>query len=289
MWWRRATPPAWVDRLILRLGRDRSLLLNAGSLFGSTHLTAGLGAVYWAIAARIFPASVVGVGAAGISSMQLIAQLATFGLGTVLMGELRGTMARACAWWLSSLGLVASIGAGLAIGFLLVSARLVPELAGLRTPAAIVVFAFGVGGDGLGPRSGPGPARTAARRPAAAPECGRVGREARRSCCCRPGGAGELERTGAPGHVGHRQRGLDGRAPRDPDRGGDGPARAVDLAGHRRGRRPRVPAPPPEPRRSSRRACCCRSSSRPSCRLRRRRTSTSPCSSRASDGPSRRR
>ncbi|HEX5239885.1 MAG TPA: hypothetical protein VFW20_02705, partial [Candidatus Limnocylindrales bacterium] len=47
---------------------NRSLLGNAASLFGSTVLTGGLGAVYWAIAARLFTPESVGVAAAAISS-----------------------------------------------------------------------------------------------------------------------------------------------------------------------------------------------------------------------------
>jgi O-antigen/teichoic acid export membrane protein len=131
-------------------GRNRPLLVNAGSLFGSTLLTAGLGAIYWAIAARVFPAAAVGVGAAAISSMQLLAQLATFGLGTVLMGELAEHHRSDLRLIGSALGLVAAIGAGLAVIFVPISAWLVPALAGLREPVGVVLFATGVGATAAG-------------------------------------------------------------------------------------------------------------------------------------------
>src|SRR5262245_44850587 len=124
--------PAW-------LGAHRSLFLNAGSLFGSTLLTAGLGAIYWAIAARLFPAAAVGLGAAAISTMTLLAQLATFGLGTVLMGELAEHRQSGRRLIASALGVTAASGAGIAIAFLLVASSLVPELSGLRIPTGVVV------------------------------------------------------------------------------------------------------------------------------------------------------
>jgi len=134
-----------LDRLIDRvLGRHRSLLLNAGSLFGSTLLTGLLGAVYWAIAARLFAATAVGVGAAAISTMQLMAQLATFGLGTMLMGELAEHHASDRRLILSSLGVTGLVGAVLGLGFVFLSVWLVPDLGGLREPGGYLLFACGV-------------------------------------------------------------------------------------------------------------------------------------------------
>lgn len=128
----------------LVLGDHRSLILNAGSLFGSTLLTAGLGAAYWAIAARLLPASAVGVGAATISTMQLMAQLATFGLGTMLMGELAEHPASERRLILTSLAVTSAAGLALGAACILLASSLVPQLAELRTAAGLVLFASGV-------------------------------------------------------------------------------------------------------------------------------------------------
>jgi O-antigen/teichoic acid export membrane protein len=141
---------AVLGRMSPWLVRHRQLLVNAGSLFGSTLLTAGLGALYWAIAARVLPPSAVGVGAAAISSMQLLAQLATFGLGTVLMGELAEHHRSDLRLIGSALGLVATIGVALAVIFVLVSSWLVPALAGLRIPIGVALFAAGVAATAAG-------------------------------------------------------------------------------------------------------------------------------------------
>jgi O-antigen/teichoic acid export membrane protein len=137
-------------RLWALLGGHRSLLFNAGTLFGSTLLTAGIGSIYWAIAARVFPATAVGVGAAAISSMQLIGQVATFGLGTVLMGELAGHRASKRSLIDPALAVTALVGAGLAALFVLLAGAVVPDLVVLRAPLGIVLFAIGVAATAAG-------------------------------------------------------------------------------------------------------------------------------------------
>jgi O-antigen/teichoic acid export membrane protein len=120
------------------------MVVNAATLFGSTLLTAGLGAVYWALAARVFDPSAVGIAAAAISSMLLIGQVATFGFGTVLIGELArhgGAERRLIA---SALAICATAGVVFGAVFVIVSASVVPELNPLRDPAGIALFAAGV-------------------------------------------------------------------------------------------------------------------------------------------------
>lgn len=64
------------------------LLRSALALASTTVVTAGLGFVYWTVAARAFPASDVGQSSTAIAAMNLIAPLTLLGLGTLLMTEL---------------------------------------------------------------------------------------------------------------------------------------------------------------------------------------------------------
>jgi O-antigen/teichoic acid export membrane protein len=72
----------------LRSAANRELLVNAGSMIGTTVVTSGLGFVYWWVAARQFPAEAVGFASAAISAMSLIGTIGIVGLGTLLIGEL---------------------------------------------------------------------------------------------------------------------------------------------------------------------------------------------------------
>lgn len=62
--------------------------MNAGSLVGTTAVTAGLGFVYWLVAARVFSPEAVGLASASISAMSLLGFIGMLGLGSLLMGEL---------------------------------------------------------------------------------------------------------------------------------------------------------------------------------------------------------
>jgi O-antigen/teichoic acid export membrane protein len=137
-------PKAILARIGIVLDAHRALLLNAGSLFGSTILTAGIGAVYWALAARVFQPNAVGLGAAAISSMQLIAQLSTFGLGTVLMGELAAHHPSQRSLIGSALVVTMAIGAALATVFATVAGLILPQLSDLRGALGVALFAVGV-------------------------------------------------------------------------------------------------------------------------------------------------
>ena len=64
------------------------MLLDAGSLIIAMALTAGLGFVYWVIAARYYPQELVGLASAAISSMLLLGEVGQFGLTTMLVGQL---------------------------------------------------------------------------------------------------------------------------------------------------------------------------------------------------------
>ena len=96
-------------------------------LLGSASISA-LGLVYWLIAARIYPADVVGIGSAALSMLMLVSGLSQLGLTSVLVRYLpaahRSGM-RLVLWSYSATALVstaAGVGAALAV------AALVPDL-----------------------------------------------------------------------------------------------------------------------------------------------------------------
>lgn len=75
--------------------QHRDLLDNASTLLATTGVTAALGFVYWAVAARCFSQRAVGYGSAAVSAMTLIGTIGMLGMGTVLIGELPRRRGRA--------------------------------------------------------------------------------------------------------------------------------------------------------------------------------------------------
>ncbi len=69
-------------------GSRGDLVKNAVSLFNATLINSILGFAFWAIAARLLPASAVGYGSAATSVMTLLGTIGMFGLGSLLIGEL---------------------------------------------------------------------------------------------------------------------------------------------------------------------------------------------------------
>ena len=140
------SPDGGRDRLRLRrhvgLGANRRLIADATGLFGTTVVTAGLGAVYWVLAARLLPANAVGLGGAAISAMTLIARVGTVGLGTLLLAELPVQPESARRLVTSSLAIAGGISAMLAVAFSLASAWFTstPNASG---PIAAVFLALG--------------------------------------------------------------------------------------------------------------------------------------------------
>jgi O-antigen/teichoic acid export membrane protein len=123
--------------------RHRALLANAGSMVGATLATSLLGVAFWFVAAQHFSQAAVGVAGAAVSAMLLIGFVASFGLGTLLMGELprREGAQRS----LLSAALLSAAAAGLALG--LVFALLAPLLTANLSPlseTALAAAAFGL-------------------------------------------------------------------------------------------------------------------------------------------------
>ena len=71
-------------RGILSRIKDR-LLLNAGYLLGVTLVGTATGFIFWTLAARLYDAQQVGLAASVISIVQLLAGIASMGLGLGLV------------------------------------------------------------------------------------------------------------------------------------------------------------------------------------------------------------
>lgn len=121
------------------------LVRSAAALFSTSLLTSGLGFLYWAAAARLYDATVVGESATAIAAMSLLAPVAMLGLGTLLIAELPARTERRGELLVAAAGLSAAAGAVLA----LLAALLLPEsflgLPGIGSePGATALFVVGV-------------------------------------------------------------------------------------------------------------------------------------------------
>jgi O-antigen/teichoic acid export membrane protein len=132
--------------------RQRGFLVRSAlALVSTSFLTSGLGFIYWAVSAHLFPPSNIGEAATAIAAMNLIAPLTTLGFGTLLLAELPAMRARRSEL-VSTTAVVSGIfGGGLA---LICAMVLPPELLGLpgigRDVSATLLFAAGVSAQGVG-------------------------------------------------------------------------------------------------------------------------------------------
>jgi O-antigen/teichoic acid export membrane protein len=127
-------------------GRSLSFLVRSAlGLVSTSFLTSGLGFVYWAAAAQLYDATVVGESATAIAAMNLLSPVAMLGLGTLLVSELPKRTGRRGEIVVAAAALSAAAGAVLA----LLAALLLPgEFLGLpgigHDPGATALFVFGV-------------------------------------------------------------------------------------------------------------------------------------------------
>lgn len=121
------------------------ILVNAGSLIGTTVITSGLGFIFWWLAARRFPLEAVGIASASISTMMLLGTFCMLGLGTLLITELPrqpGQEGRLISTALIVVGGVGgSVGAIFAVLAPSVSVEFLPLRASIEN---MLVFALGV-------------------------------------------------------------------------------------------------------------------------------------------------
>ena len=133
-------------RVLLQLAKaNRVMLINAGSLIGTTAVTSALGFAYWWLAARQFPAETVGVSSAAISAMTLLGLFCMLGLGTLLMGELPRQPGREASLISAALIVVGGVGGCAGIVFALIAPFVAVGFQPLRASLGdIVIFALGV-------------------------------------------------------------------------------------------------------------------------------------------------
>ncbi len=131
-------------------GKLRFLLRSAAALASTTVVTAGLGFIYWAVAARAFPAIDVGEASTAVAAMSLIAPLTLLGLGTLLMAELPG-MDGGRSTLVATSAFVTGTAAGVVA---LICAFLLPGdflgLPGIGSPAVALLFAAAVATQSVG-------------------------------------------------------------------------------------------------------------------------------------------
>lgn len=124
---------------------NKVILANAGSLVGTQAVTSALGFLYWWLAAHLFVTEAVGVGSASISAMMLLGNLAVFGFGTLLIGELPRHKGREPSIISAALILVAVAGLIFGILFTRLAPIISPDLASLgQNLQSVALFSAGV-------------------------------------------------------------------------------------------------------------------------------------------------
>jgi O-antigen/teichoic acid export membrane protein len=118
---------------------------SAYALVVGTAITSGLGLVFWVLAARWLPAATVGLGAAVVSAMVLLANVSTLGLRNSLVRFLPTAGAGARRLVISAYGLCAGAAIAAAAVFLLGQPLWAAKLGFLRDgPLAAAAFVLGV-------------------------------------------------------------------------------------------------------------------------------------------------
>jgi len=134
-----------VNALLHWLKTNNIMLINAGSLIGTTAITSGLGFVYWWIAARHFSTAAVGIASAAISAMMLLGSFCVLGLGTLLITELPRQPKQAASLISTALLVVGVVGAGAGLAFALVAPSAIAGFHPLRANwLNVCIFALGV-------------------------------------------------------------------------------------------------------------------------------------------------
>lgn len=135
-----------MNKLLQLAKKNLTVLLNAGSIVGTTAVTSLLGFAYWWVAARLFSPDALGLATAMISVMSLLGTISMLGLGTLLTGEL--TRRPGQEWALINAALIAVGGAGIVAGvvFAFLAPFISPNLDNIGSNIIdITLFALGVG------------------------------------------------------------------------------------------------------------------------------------------------
>jgi O-antigen/teichoic acid export membrane protein len=124
----------------------RLMLTTGGSLLGTVVVTSGIGFVFWFIAARGFPAASVGLAAAAVSAMTLLASFSNLGMGTLLIRELARHEGRESVLITTALLVTTAIGVLVGALFAVAAPHLGTDLVPLGANLLVILFfAAGVG------------------------------------------------------------------------------------------------------------------------------------------------
>jgi O-antigen/teichoic acid export membrane protein len=130
---------------LLERVRADSLLRNSIFILLTTVVNSAFGFVFWLLAARLFPASVVGLTAALISAGTIVVLLGSIGVGGTLIQSLPGDD-RPAGWRLTLwAGMAVAVSTSLVLGFIaiVVLPRVSGQLTNLGDARYIAVFAVG--------------------------------------------------------------------------------------------------------------------------------------------------
>ncbi len=133
-----------MTKLLYWIRANSIMLINTGSLIGTTMVTSGLGFAYWWVAARWFPPEAVGVGSASISAMMLLGSFCILGMGTLLITELPRRPEQAGSLLTTALLVVGGVGLIVGMLFAFIAARFSSQFEVLATNNTDVL-AFGCG------------------------------------------------------------------------------------------------------------------------------------------------
>ncbi len=134
------SPRATIDRI-----RRDSLLRNSLFIMSTTVVNSVFGYLFWLLAARLYPAQIVGLTAGVIAASTILFLLATLGVGGTLIQSL--PEARMAARWSLTFwaGMTTAVAIGVAItaGTLVLLPLVATELAVLHSATYLMVFAVG--------------------------------------------------------------------------------------------------------------------------------------------------
>jgi O-antigen/teichoic acid export membrane protein len=126
--------------------REDSLMRNSAMIAGASVATSGFGFVYWAVAAREYPAAEVGTASAAVAGMALVSTIAILGGQSLLVARLpRSGSARQ---WSATLTCTAVVGTSASLlgaaAFLVVVPLLDPGQSIVGGPVTTALFVVGV-------------------------------------------------------------------------------------------------------------------------------------------------
>jgi O-antigen/teichoic acid export membrane protein len=116
------------------------MLRNGHALIASSGLTQVIGVFYWVVAARAYPAAVVGRNSVALNVMLFLAAVAELNLMSTLIRFLPTSGSRSLRLILTIYGISASIAAVIGLGFLLLIPRIEPQLGFLRSSPFLAMW-----------------------------------------------------------------------------------------------------------------------------------------------------